>query len=251
MLSLRRSPLRTLSVGPGRARLVIRNAAFDVRPYTLRKGDTLESIAKKRNVTVEQILGINPDCKPDNVAEGQTILLPANKLSNRDKEILSGIGTTYRLYPVRAGETLSEVLSKRGISTAEFLALNPGVDIASIKDNQVVKLPIDKFTVREREMLIGSGILPPEFFTAAKNPFVIGLGGFNYSRVLNDPQNSHALLSHVHLRLIMWRRRPLLSLPRFCAVSRTISLFDAVMLVCGFVMAWQRFHSDPDMQATD
>jgi hypothetical protein len=43
-------------------------------------------------------------------------------------------------------------------------------------DNQVVKLPINKFTVREREMLIGSGILPPEFFQAASNPFAIGLG---------------------------------------------------------------------------
>ena len=30
--------------------------------------------------------------------------------------------------------------------------------------------------VREREMLIGARILPPEFFAAAKNPFVIGLG---------------------------------------------------------------------------
>ncbi|GIL89512.1 hypothetical protein Vretimale_1924 [Volvox reticuliferus] len=201
MLSLRYSPLQTASVRHVRARLVITNAAFDVRPYTLRKGDTLESIAKKRSVTVDQILGINPDCKADNVAEGQTILLPANKLSSRDKEILSGIGTTYRLYPIRAGESLNDVLSKRGISVAEFQTLNPGVDINTIKDNQVIKLPIDKFTVREREMLIGSGILPHEFFTAAKNPFVIGLGG--------------------------------------------------LMLVCGFVMAWQRFHSDPDMQATD
>ncbi|GLC52014.1 hypothetical protein PLESTB_000573000 [Pleodorina starrii] len=177
MLSLRCTPLHKASVRRSRARLVISNAAFDVRPYTLRKGDSLESIAKKRSVTVEQILGINPDVKAEKVAEGHTILLPANKLSTRDKEILGGIGTTYRLYPVRAGESVSEVLSKRGISTEEFQALNPGVDIASIKDNQVVKLPIDKFTVREREMLIGSGILPPEFFTAAKNPFVIGLGG--------------------------------------------------------------------------
>lgn len=158
MLSLRSLPLRTAtSVKPSRARLVIRNAtSFDVRPYTLRKGDTLESIAKKRSkcvgggvlvllhavmlgpdclltdVTVEQILGINPDCKVDSVAEGQTIVLPANKLSSRDKEILSGIGTTYRVYPIRAGETLSEVLSKRGISVEEFQKLNPSVEVDKI-----------------------------------------------------------------------------------------------------------------------
>ena len=42
--------------------------------------------------------------------------------------------------------------------------------------NQLVKLPAHKFTVREREMLIGSGILPREFFAAASNPFVLGGG---------------------------------------------------------------------------
>ncbi|KAG2432472.1 hypothetical protein HXX76_008817 [Chlamydomonas incerta] len=201
MQSLRASPLRPVRACSSRQRLLVRAAAFDVRPYTLRKGDTLDSIAKKRSMTVDQILSINPDVKVGKVIEGQTILLPANKLSGRDLEILGGIGTTYRVYPIRAGETLTEVLSKRGISTDEFLRLNPGVDMKAVKDNQVIKLPIDKFTVREREMLIGSGILPAEFFHAAKNPFVIGLGG--------------------------------------------------LMLVCGFVMAWQRFHSDPDMQATD
>ncbi len=65
----------------------------------------------------------------------------------------------------------------------------------------MLKLPAGKFTVREREMLIGSGIVPAEFFAGkpllcftelcqplmlqcacvplravAKNPFVIGMG---------------------------------------------------------------------------
>ncbi|PNH12044.1 hypothetical protein TSOC_001073 [Tetrabaena socialis] len=204
MLSARSQLLRAPRQQPGRGRrpVTVLAAAFDVRPYTLRKGDSLESIGKKRSVTVEQILAINPDVKADKVLDGQTILLPANKLSVRDKEILGGIGTTYRLYPIRGGETLSDVLSKRKITTAEFQSLNPGVELSSIKDNQVVKLPVNKFTVREREMLIGSGILPAEFFSGVVNsPFAVGLGG--------------------------------------------------LMLVCGFVMAWQRFHSDPDMQATD
>jgi len=43
-------------------------------------------------------------------------------------------------------------------------------------ENELIKLPANKYTVREREMLIGSGILPKEFFEAARNPFVIGVG---------------------------------------------------------------------------
>lgn len=42
--------------------------------------------------------------------------------------------------------------------------------------NLLLKLPSNKFTVREREMLIGSRILPVEFFEKATNPFVIGIG---------------------------------------------------------------------------
>jgi hypothetical protein len=44
---------------------------------------------------------MNPEVKPDAVAAGQTILLPAGTLSSRDREILEGIGAVYRIYPVR------------------------------------------------------------------------------------------------------------------------------------------------------
>ncbi len=78
-----------------------------VRPYTVRKGDTLASIATKREVPLEQLIKLNHNTSPDALVEGQTLLLPAGKLSSRDKEILEGIGPwTYRTYPVRAGENL-------------------------------------------------------------------------------------------------------------------------------------------------
>lgn len=148
-----------------------------VRPYTLRSGDTLENIAKKRSITVSQLTELNPDKKVEAMVPGTTILLPSNKLSARDLEILSGIGASYRVYPVRAGETLQDILSKRGITDEEFQRLNPGIKIDSLKsDAAVLRLPVGKFTMREREMLIGSGVLPKEFFITADNPFVIGAG---------------------------------------------------------------------------
>ncbi|KAF5843657.1 chitinase-related protein [Dunaliella salina] len=167
----RRTTLKVCAVAPG--------AFGEVRPYTLRKGDTLESIAKKRDVTVEQLTSMNPDVAGQKVSEGQTILLPANKLSVRDKEILEGIGEgkgEYRMYPVRKGETINDIMSRRGINMTEMQSLNPGVDLQHLSENQLIKLPADKYTVREREMLIGSGVLPREFFEAARNPFVIGVG---------------------------------------------------------------------------
>ena len=70
------------------------------------------------------------------MGEGAIILLPSNKLSVRDKEILDGVGrlgSGYRVYPVRGGEKLADILSKRKISMAEFQSLNPGVDTKKVK----------------------------------------------------------------------------------------------------------------------
>mmetsp|Transcript_11058 Transcript_11058/g.19163 ORF Transcript_11058/g.19163 Transcript_11058/m.19163 type:complete len:214 (+) Transcript_11058:106-747(+) len=167
-----------LASRPCRAFVVTRAAAFQgtVRPYTLRKGDTLDTIAKKRALTVEQLAALNPGMNPAKMEAGKTILIPSAKLSSRDREILDGIGAGYRLYPVRMGETLPDIMAKRKITMSEMHSLNPGINLDQLEDNQILKLPAGKFTVREREMLIGSGIVPSEFFEVAKNPFVIGVG---------------------------------------------------------------------------
>ena len=129
-------------------------ASFKVRPYTVRKGDTLGTIARKRGmcklafhlilsrtcnttgqpviaeIKFEELVALNHDINPDSLVEGQTILLPGGKLSARDREILAGIGpATYRTYPVREGETIQDVIEKRDITRAEMEALNPGVDL--------------------------------------------------------------------------------------------------------------------------
>lgn len=57
-------------------------------------------------------------------------------------------------------------------------------------------MPAGKFTVREREMLIGSGILPPEFFAATRNPFVIGAGACEHKPLTRAP-HPHAP-AHMH-----------------------------------------------------
>lgn len=182
---------------------VVKAYQFDVsvRPYTLRKGDTMQTIAEKRGLTLLEVTNINIGMDPAKIKEGATILLPSGNLSSRDREILQGIGTTYRVYPVRRGESLNDIISKRSIERVEVQGLNPGVNLDKLKENQLLRLPANRFTVREREMLIGSGILPREFFSVVKSPFAIGLG--------------------------------------------------ALMLVCGFVMAWQRGFDEDSVDAAE
>lgn len=65
--------------------------------------------------------------------EGITILLPAEKLSDRDKEIIGGIGRKYRTYPVRKGETIDDIIVKRNITIEEMNKLNPDVNFDKLK----------------------------------------------------------------------------------------------------------------------
>jgi hypothetical protein len=55
------------------------------------------------------------------------------------QEILSGIGAGYRLYPVRAGETIDDIISKRRITLDEMSALNPGVKLEKLAGRQAAR----------------------------------------------------------------------------------------------------------------
>ncbi|EIE22642.1 hypothetical protein COCSUDRAFT_16385 [Coccomyxa subellipsoidea C-169] len=177
---VRDCPILQVSAKPATARSAgrpITIATLTVRPYTARKGDTLESIAQKRDVTVKEIIALNLGIDPNKVEEKQTILIPGGKLSSRDKEILAGIGRgTYRTYPVRAGESIKDIISKRNITRAEVDALNPEVNLDKLASAQVIKLPANKYTVREREMLSGVAGAPESYFLPG-NPFSNALFG--------------------------------------------------------------------------
>ena len=46
------------------------------RTYTIREGDTFETIAVDQGTTVEQLQALNPDVDPNSLQVGQKILIP-------------------------------------------------------------------------------------------------------------------------------------------------------------------------------
>ena len=46
------------------------------RTYTIREGDTFETIAADEGTTVEQLQALNPDVDPNSLQVGQKILIP-------------------------------------------------------------------------------------------------------------------------------------------------------------------------------
>lgn len=83
---------------------------------------------------MKEVLKINPGLDPNNLKEGSSLTLPLGRLSARDRQILDGMRAgNYRLYPVRHGEKLGDILDKRSISMDEFQALNPDVNVNKVK----------------------------------------------------------------------------------------------------------------------
>ena len=124
----------------------------------------METIASKRSMSAKEVRRINTSlANGGEPAAGTTILLPAERLSKRDQEIIDGIRGVNepRVYPVRAGESLDEIISARKITLAEFERLNPKTS-GTLKAGTKLLLPPGRYTVREREMLQGCGILPAD-----------------------------------------------------------------------------------------
>ena len=83
---------------------------------------------------VDEIRKINSKLSSGAEAKvGDTILLPAGKLSARDKDIIDGITKINqpRIYPTRKGESIMDIIEPRGIRFEDVKKLNPGVNLGT------------------------------------------------------------------------------------------------------------------------
>lgn len=100
-----------------------RPAVTNVTPvssYTVERGDSLWSIAKKNRLTVAELarannLGVNATLRP-----GQKLIVPGQSSAPADLATTPS-GPTYTVLP---GDTMATIARKHGITTAELLAAN-------------------------------------------------------------------------------------------------------------------------------
>lgn len=92
--------------------------------YTVRRGDTLTSIAKQHGVKVSELRRWNR-IRKDRLRPGDTIhLRPAT-----------------RTYKIRKGDTLSRIAKREAVTTKAIVALNPGINPKKIRSGQRIVLP--------------------------------------------------------------------------------------------------------------
>jgi len=87
----------------------------------VRKGDTLFSIARKYNLSVQQLADSN-NLEGTTLLVGQKLILPQG-------------------YTVKKGDTLYSIARELEISIEELLVINPGVEASLIKAGQILNVP--------------------------------------------------------------------------------------------------------------
>ena len=91
-------------------------------PYTYQEGDTLYTISRRFNTTVEAILAINPGLNPLNLYGGLRICIP----QRQPPAPTCPIGTSP--YEIQSGETLTIIARKFNTTVQAIISANPDID---------------------------------------------------------------------------------------------------------------------------
>jgi LysM repeat protein len=113
-------------------------------PYLVKKGDTLYSIAKKYDVSVEELKKIN-NLQDDSISVGQILKIPVNKEFNFPQPLKpsenfpSQENKQISYHKVAKGETLYSISKKYEISIQELKKLN-NLKTTKLKAGQIIKI---------------------------------------------------------------------------------------------------------------
>ncbi|MBC2608198.1 muramidase family protein [Pelagicoccus albus] len=133
-------PVRSSSASEGLSKTI---------DYKIQSGDSLWGISKRFNVTVAEITAVNPGIKANAIRVGQSLNIPRNSTtesmglgasssSDASKKPVNG-----SIYTVKAGDVLSRIASRQGMTVAELKRAN-GLSNDVIRVGQELVIPAKK-----------------------------------------------------------------------------------------------------------
>jgi LysM repeat protein len=102
------------------------------RYYTVRKGDTLYSIAKRFEVLLERLIETNRITNPTKVKVGTVLEIPSDSYIDGNKAYI---------YKVKKGDTLYGISKRFGITLSNLLRINELTAKSILKINQELIIP--------------------------------------------------------------------------------------------------------------
>ncbi|MDE6370805.1 MAG: LysM peptidoglycan-binding domain-containing protein [Duncaniella sp.] len=133
--------------GKAQERTVVKQTAGRVITHDVEKGETIFGIARKYNISTEDVISQNPVLKdglkagqtitltlPDDSADAESVMTVTNVPASAP-EVVPVMG-----YIVKKKETFYSIAVAHGLSVAALEAANPGV--TSLKEGQVLNIPV-------------------------------------------------------------------------------------------------------------
>ncbi len=103
--------------------------------YTIKAGDTLYSLARTYNTTVDAILQLNPGLDPNNLQVGRIICIPS--VTPPPTTCPAGSFS----YTIKAGDTLYSLAIRYNTTVDAILQLNPGINPNALQIGQQICIP--------------------------------------------------------------------------------------------------------------
>ena len=104
--------------------------------HTVSKGQTLYSIARMYEVTVDEIIALNPECA-QKLAIGYKL-----KIAQKEKSAdATAPSSDKRYHTIQSGETLYRLGQMYGITPQAICAANPGLSINNFRTGEVILIP--------------------------------------------------------------------------------------------------------------
>jgi peptidoglycan DL-endopeptidase LytF len=121
-------------------------AAPAAHEYTVAKGDSFYTVAKKFGVTIKAIEAANPGVEPTKLQIGQKLQIPAPPSASTTEPALTTPGALEmthsgeQVYTVKSGDTLTKIATQFG-TTIKALRSQNNLETDKIKVGQKLKIP--------------------------------------------------------------------------------------------------------------
>ena len=102
--------------------------------HTVVQGQTLYSISKMYNTTVDEIIKLNPG-SAEKLSIGQKLIIPSNNTRQAEEKKI------VKTHTIKSGETLYRLSKMYNVTTDEICAANPGLSINNFRSGEVIIIP--------------------------------------------------------------------------------------------------------------
>ena len=118
--------------------------------HTVSKGQTLYSISKMYNTTVEEIVKYNPE-SASKLSIGQKLNIPQKGSAPEHSSSNEKVNDESTYHTIKSGETLYRLGKMYGVTPQEICDANPGLSISNFRTGEVVLIPKSKNVVTDNK----------------------------------------------------------------------------------------------------